>query len=107
MVAATLRAVVEGPPVSLVVGRHASAATAAIDDALAESQSFSGRPSAGARGVSCQALLISQVLLPADVPRMMVLDHHRPFRARLFIRRVANGPVRANDPSRTVASKDI
>src|SRR4029453_6644126 len=106
MVAAALRAVVEGPPVSLVVGRHVSAATAVEDDALAEGQSLSGRPSARARGVSCQALLMSQVLLPADVPRVMVLDHHRPFRARLFIRRVANGPVRAHDPARTVASKD-
>src|SRR6266540_296386 len=64
MVTATLRAVVEGPPVRLV-------------------------------------------LLPADVTRMMVLDHHRPFRARLFIGRVAHGPVRTNDPPRTVASKDI
>src|SRR5216684_736948 len=105
MVAAALGAVIEGPPVGLVVGRHASATAAAIDDALAQGQSLSGWTSSGACGVGSQPLLIGQVLLPADVARMVVLDHHSPFGARLFIRRVANGPIRTHDSTRAEASK--
>src|SRR5215510_14006742 len=105
MVASALGAIVERSPVGLVVGRHASATTAAIDDALAQRQSLSGRASAGARGVGCQALLIGQVLLPPDVAGMVVLDHHCPLRARLFNGRFVYRPIRSNNLPRAVTSK--
>src|SRR6516162_5653988 len=107
MITATLGALVVRSPIGLVVGRHASATAAAIDDALAQRQSLAGRARAGARGVGGQALLIGQVLLPTDKAGMVVLDHHRPLRARLFHGRLANGPIRSNRLSRAVSAKHI
>jgi hypothetical protein len=107
MVAATLGAVIKGPPVGLVVGRHTSATAAAIDDALAQGQSLSGWTRAGARGIGSQSLLIGQVLLPTDVSRMVVLDHDGPFGARLFVGRVPNGAIGTHDATRTEAPKDV
>src|SRR5437870_1115454 len=107
MVAAALGAVIEGPPVGLVVGRPTSATAAAVDDALAQGKSLSGRTCSGARGVGSQSLLIGQILLPADEPRMMILDYDGPFGAGLFIRRVADGPIGTDNSTRAEASKDV
>ena len=78
-----------------------------MENALAQGGAFARWTSTGARRVGCQTLLIEQVLLPADVASVVILDDDCPVGTRLFTSRLAYRSVSGDNPTRAVASEHI
>ncbi len=67
--------------VGVIVGAHRGSAGPAADDALTQCGTLPWRPGPGVGAVGGQLGLVGQVVVPADVAAVVVVDQHRPFGA--------------------------
>src|SRR6266511_3676776 len=77
-------AFIGGPLIAVVVGAHRLAAAAAADDPLAQRGPLAWGPGPGVGPVGCKFGLVGQVVSPADVALVMLLEQRRPLVAGLF-----------------------
>ena len=77
-------AFIGGPLIAMVVGAHRLAAAAAADDPLAERGPLTRGPGPGVGPVGLKLGLVGQVVSPADVAGVMLLEQRRPLVAGLF-----------------------
>src|SRR5205807_76125 len=107
VIGTAVRAFVIRSSAQAVVGRHGPTAAAAMDDALAQCGALAWRPGTRACGIGCQALLVEQVLLPADIARVVVLNDNSPLGARLFTQQLTYRSVRSDDVLGAVPPEDV
>ena len=79
----------------------------AQDDPLQQCGALAWRTRAAPRVIRGKALLVGQIGLPADIGRMMALDHHRPHRPRALDRPRPDRSIGIHDPARMKTSKDV
>ena len=93
--------------VAVVAGGHRPPAAAAADDALTQGVAFSGRAGAGVGAVGGELGLVGEVVVPAEVAGVVVVDADLPVGHRLAGDAGVHAAVRADAASGGVAAEHV